>query len=153
MLNEWNYLPLKQSTNSSLSEPARFSTWNTLLAFGIGQSFIPPSCPTHCPCPFTTCSCDPFPNTLPPEQWVAQPQDWEPPIQVHWATDVEQAQKCKGKLRNDPGRDFFGGPVAKTLSSQFRSLGLIPGQGTRPHMPQLRVLMSKLKRSRMPQQR
>ena len=85
---------------------------------------------------------------------MAQPQDWEPPIQVHWATDVDQAQKCKGKLRNDPGRDFFGGPVAKTLNSQFRSLGLIPGQGTRSRMPRLRVLMPKLKkRSCMPQRR
>ena len=27
--------------------------------------------------------------------------------------------------------DFPGGPVAKTLSSQCRGLGLIPGQGTK----------------------
>ena len=31
--------------------------------------------------------------------------------------------------------------VAKTLHSQCRSPGLIPGQGTRFHMPQLRVHM------------
>ena len=33
-------------------------------------------------------------------------------------------------------KDFPGGPVAKTPCSQFRNLGLIPGQGTRFHMPQ-----------------
>ena len=32
-------------------------------------------------------------------------------------------------------------PVAETLGSQCRDPGLIPGQGTRPHMPQLRVWM------------
>ena len=36
-------------------------------------------------------------------------------------------------------RDFPGGPVAKTLHSQFRGWGSIPGQGTRSHMPQLKV--------------
>ena len=34
-------------------------------------------------------------------------------------------------------RDFPGGPVAKTLHSQCREPRLNPGQGTRPHMPQL----------------
>ena len=33
-------------------------------------------------------------------------------------------------------RDFAGGPVAKTLSSQCREHGSIPGQGTKiPHAP------------------
>ena len=36
------------------------------------------------------------------------------------------------------GRDFPGGPVAKTLCSQCKGLGSIPGQGTRAHMLQLR---------------
>ena len=36
-------------------------------------------------------------------------------------------------------RDFPGGPLAKTPYSQCRGLGSIPAQGTRPHMPQLRV--------------
>ena len=36
------------------------------------------------------------------------------------------------------GGDFPGGPVAKTLRSQCTGLGLIPGQGTRSRMPQLR---------------
>ena len=35
-------------------------------------------------------------------------------------------------------RDFPGGLAAKTLKSQYRGLGSIPGQGTRYHMPQLR---------------
>ena len=35
--------------------------------------------------------------------------------------------------------DFPGGPVAKTLHSQCRGLGSVPGQGTRSHMPQLRI--------------
>ena len=33
--------------------------------------------------------------------------------------------------------DFPAGPVGKTPYSQCRGPGLIPGQGTRPHMPQL----------------
>ena len=33
------------------------------------------------------------------------------------------------------------GPVAKTLCSQWRGLGSILGQGTRSHMPELRVHM------------
>ena len=31
------------------------------------------------------------------------------------------------------------GPVAETLHSQCRGLGSIPGQGTRSHMPQLKI--------------
>ena len=38
------------------------------------------------------------------------------------------------------GEDFLGGPVAKTLGSQCRGLGLIAGQGTGSHMLQLRIL-------------
>ena len=37
------------------------------------------------------------------------------------------------------GRDFPGGPVAKTLCSQCKGLGSISGQGTRSHMLQLRL--------------
>ena len=40
--------------------------------------------------------------------------------------------------------DFPGGPVADTSCSQCRGLGLIPGQGPRFHMPQLRVHMPQL---------
>ena len=35
-------------------------------------------------------------------------------------------------------RDSPGGPVAKMPCSQCRGLSLIPGQGTRPHEPQLK---------------
>ena len=38
-------------------------------------------------------------------------------------------------------RDFPGGPVAKTPHYQRRGPGLIPGQGTRSHMLQLKVCM------------
>ena len=41
--------------------------------------------------------------------------------------------------------DFPDGPVAKTPCSQCRGPGSIPGQGTRSHMPQLRVCMPQLK--------
>ena len=34
---------------------------------------------------------------------------------------------------------FPGGPLTKTPCSQCRGLGLIPGQGTRSHMPPRRV--------------
>ena len=39
---------------------------------------------------------------------------------------------------------FPGGPLTKTPCSQCRGLGLIPGQGTRSHIPQ-RVCMLQLK--------
>ena len=41
--------------------------------------------------------------------------------------------------------DFPGGPVAGTPSSQRRGPGLIPGWGSRSHMPQLRGHMQQLK--------
>ena len=46
----------------------------------------------------------------------------------------------KKKNRKHITRDFFGGPVAKAPRSQYRGLGLIPGQGTGSHMQQLRNL-------------
>ena len=42
-------------------------------------------------------------------------------------------------------RDFLGGPVAKTLCSNAGGLGLIPGWGTRSHMPQLKILHAAMK--------
>ena len=36
---------------------------------------------------------------------------------------------------------FPGGPVTKILPSQRRGQGLIPGQGTRSHMPQVKDLL------------
>ena len=38
------------------------------------------------------------------------------------------------------GWDSPGGPEAKTLCSQFRGPGSIPGQGTRSHRPKLKIL-------------
>ena len=35
--------------------------------------------------------------------------------------------------------DFPGGPLVKTLSSQCRGQGSVPGEGTRSHMPQLKI--------------
>ena len=46
------------------------------------------------------------------------------------------------------------GPVAGTLRSQCRGLGLIPGRGTRSHVLQLRVCVPQLKTPcALPQQR
>ena len=45
------------------------------------------------------------------------------------------------KEKHDWG--FPGGPVAKTPLSQCRGQGLIPGQGIRSHMPQLRPSAAK----------
>ena len=42
------------------------------------------------------------------------------------------------KRLKDQYRNFPGGPVAKTHTPNAEDLGLIPGQGTRSHMPQLR---------------
>ena len=43
--------------------------------------------------------------------------------------------------------DFPRGPVAKTLASNARGPGSVPGQGTRPHTPQLTVHMLQLRPS------
>ena len=37
-------------------------------------------------------------------------------------------------------KDFAGSPVVKTLHSQSRGLGLVPDQGTRSHILQLRAM-------------
>ena len=48
--------------------------------------------------------------------------------------------KLKEVNINKAPRDFPGGPVAKTtLCSQCRDMGSTPGQGTRFHMPQLKL--------------
>ena len=47
-------------------------------------------------------------------------------------------------LKRERG-DLPGGPVAKTTCPQWRGLGSVPTQGTRFHMLQLGVHMSKLK--------
>ena len=46
-----------------------------------------------------------------------------------------------GFFKKSMDRDFPGGPVAKTPHYQRRGPGLIPGQGTRSHMLQLKVCM------------
>ena len=51
----------------------------------------------------------------------------------------------RGKVSNGNLRDFTGGSVVRTLHCQCRGPGLIPSQGTRSHMPQLRVCMPQLK--------
>ena len=49
--------------------------------------------------------------------------------------------------------DFPGDPISKTLCPQGRGPSSIPGQGTRSHMLQLRVLMLHLKIPRVLQVR
>ena len=48
--------------------------------------------------------------------------------------------------REESGRrgHFPGGPVANTPSSQCRGPGSIPGQGTRPHIQQLKIPHAKI---------
>ena len=40
--------------------------------------------------------------------------------------------------------NFPCGPVAKTLCSQCSGVGSIPGQGTRSHMPQGRLILKQI---------
>ena len=54
--------------------------------------------------------------------------------------------KVKGSVRSyrsktEMVQDFPGGPVAKTLPSQWGGWGLIPGPGIKSHMPQLSIQM------------
>ena len=61
-------------------------------------------------------------------------------VEIHFLTVLEARSpesRCWG--------DFSGGPVAKILYSNVEAPGLIPGQGTRSHMLQLRVHMVLLK--------
>jgi len=52
--------------------------------------------------------------------------------------EVRGKELLKRRIRDDPC-----GSVAKTLCSQCRGLGLIPGQGTRSHVPHLRPSAAK----------
>ena len=45
----------------------------------------------------------------------------------------------RNKQLNDNSRDSPGAPVDKTLCFPCRALSLIPGQGTRSHVPQLKI--------------
>ena len=49
-----------------------------------------------------------------------------------------ETEKSETKERN-PKDGLPSGPVAKTLHSQCRGLGSVPGLGTRSHLLQLRV--------------
>ena len=48
-------------------------------------------------------------------------------------------------LKTSLPRDFPGGPMAKFHAPNAEGLGLIPIQGTRSHMPQLRILDATMK--------
>ena len=52
----------------------------------------------------------------------------------HWTTHLKIVKM----------RDFSGSSVAKTPAPNAEALGLIPGQGTRSHMPQLRPQCSQI---------
>ena len=54
------------------------------------------------------------------------------------------------KLKDTIQRDFPGGSVTKGPCSQCRGLGLIHGQETGSHMPQIRICLLQL-RVQMPQ--
>ena len=54
-------------------------------------------------------------------------------------------QKVKTNKQKKTRQNFHNGPLAKTPHSNARSLGSIPGQGTRSHMLQLRVCVPQLK--------
>ena len=43
--------------------------------------------------------------------------------------------------------DFLGGPVAKTPLSQYRGPGSVSGQGTRSHVPPLRLHLPQQRRN------
>ena len=75
---------------------------------------------------------------------------WMNEFSIFWAfaRAYQWCLTCKEKsLRDFPGG---GAGEAKTLRSQCKGPGLLPGQGTRSHMPQLRVCMPHLKTLRAP---
>ena len=57
------------------------------------------------------------------------------------ACTLSRKQQATFNIKMSLTWDFPGGPVAKTPHSQCRVLGATLGQGTRSHMPQLRVCM------------
>ena len=63
----------------------------------------------------------------------------------HRTSNWEQGRMMLKQYLGWQWRDFRGGPVAKLHSPNAGGLGLIPGQGTRSHMLQLRVHMPQLK--------
>ena len=68
-------------------------------------------------------------------------------------SNMPWGEKRMNTVRNDP-RDFLDEPGVKTLCYWCRGLGLIPGQGTRSRVPQLRPeAAKKRKRSKKVSQR
>ena len=57
------------------------------------------------------------------------------------ACTLSGKQRATFNIKMSSTWDFPGGSVAKTPHSQCRDLGATLGQGTRSHMPQLRVWM------------
>ena len=64
---------------------------------------------------------------------------------IQLSDSTTKAIAKKNELKRELPGEFPGDPVAKTRRSQCRGPGLIPTQGTRYHMPQLRVCMLQLK--------
>ena len=58
--------------------------------------------------------------------------------------ESREGLRCGHEESRTKEGDFPGGPVAKTLRSQCRGPGLIPGQGTRSHLLQLRAHIPQL---------
>ena len=59
-----------------------------------------------------------------------------------WVGEWRRFYRKKKKKKKNPKKqlgDFPGGPVAKTLLPMQGGLGSVSDQGTRSHMPQLRV--------------
>ena len=64
---------------------------------------------------------------------------------MNWTEHAEHTYTHYLALLNYNPRNFPGGPVTRSLCFQCRDQGLIPGQGIRSHMPQLKVRMLQLK--------
>ena len=62
---------------------------------------------------------------------------------LRWEGPHRYQQKPFRRILRGECRDFPDGPLAETLSSQSRGQGSIAGQGTRSHMPQLRLSTAK----------
>ena len=61
-----------------------------------------------------------------------------------WSSDQQQKYHVV-TFRNRNYWDSPGDPVAKTLCSQCRGTGSIPGRGARSHMLQLKILHTAMK--------
>ena len=144
--SDWKFLVMKPSFSTPLNCHLIF-LWVAVEPSGFSRKEVPP---------FSTPSPHHIHTPTPSSNLATFHSDWtqdRPKIRTMWVILAwpQQVVKrgkepvtltlffaCEKELLKTYLQDFLGGSVAKTLHSQCRRES-IPGQGTRSHMPELKI--------------